>query len=189
MSALTDRMRLSPKRTFLVMGFFAAVGYWYMEPSPDDLYDALIKRMQTQLTTLQKKVSETETRFNDKKKFQDEMEQVSQTFRLALDYLPKELAPQDLLSKISIEARTAGVNLDKFTPKDSVPKDFYDELPIEIAVKGTYGNMLTFLVSVSKLPRIITVRNVNIGAPIFVDGQATMQMTGILVGYRYKEVK
>jgi type IV pilus assembly protein PilO len=108
---------------------------------------------------------------------------------LALDFLPKELDTQDLLKKISIEARKAGVQLGKFTPKEPVSKDFYDEMPIEIGVKGEYGQLLSFLVSVSKLPRIVTVRNVDLGTPTIADRAAILTMTGVLVAYRYKETK
>ena len=189
MSPLEERMRISPKRTFAVLGFFLAAGLWYMQTSPDDLYDGHIRDLTNQVTEIQKKVNETAERFNNKKKFQDEMEQVSQTFRLALDFLPKELDTQDLLKKISIEARKAGVQLGKFNPKEPAAKDFYDELPIEISVKGEYGQILTFLVSVSKLPRIVTVRNVEIGSPVLTDHAANLNMTGVLVAYRYKETK
>ena len=62
-------------------------------------------------------------------------------------------------------------------------------MPIEIGVKGEYGQLLSFLVSVSKLPRIVTVRNVDLGTPTIADRAAILTMTGVLVAYRYKETK
>jgi len=117
------------------------------------------------------------------------MERVSQTFRLALDYLPKELDIEDLLKKIYSEARAAGVQLTDFKPKDSVSKDFYDELPMEIQLKGSYAQLVTFLGNISKIPRIINIRDVHINDPAFVDGYPTLKLNGVLVGYRYKEAK
>ena len=189
MSALEDRVRGSKKRNFAVIGFFLAAALWYFQTSPDEIYDGQISALTAEVNTLSKKVDETAAKFNNKEKFREEMEQVSQTFRLALDFLPKELDTQDLLKKISIEARKAGVQLGKFTPKEPVSKDFYDEMPIEIGVKGEYGQLLSFLVSVSKLPRIVTVRNVDLGTPTIADRAAILTMTGVLVAYRYKETK
>src|SRR5438046_3172377 len=116
--SLEDRIRLAPKSTFVLFGILLAAAFWFTQPTPDDLFAQPISLLEGQVADLQKKVQETEARFNNKKKFQDEMDQVSQLFRLALDFLPKELEPQELLKKISIEAKAAGVDLLKFQPKE-----------------------------------------------------------------------
>jgi type IV pilus assembly protein PilO len=114
---------------------------------------------------------------------------MSQTFRLALDYLPKELDIQDLLRKIYSESRAAGVQLTNFKPKDPVSKDFYDELLMEIELRGNYPQLVLFLSYVSKLPRIINIKNVELIDPVYIDGVPMLKMRGTLVAYRYKEGK
>ena len=150
MASLKDRLEYSPRSSFVIFGMVLAGLAWYMLENPATRYQPQLDKLAGEIRVAQKRLAETEERFSNKGKFQAEMERVSQTFRLALDYLPKELDSQDLLKKVYLEARSAGVELGKFVPKDSQSKDFYDELPIEIDLKGPYNQLVGFLVNVSK---------------------------------------
>jgi type IV pilus assembly protein PilO len=189
MASLQDRMRLAPKSFFFLMGIGLALALQYSYGSKAELLAPQITALKAKVAADTIKLRETQERAQNKGKFQEEMERISQTFRMALDYLPKELEIQDMLKKIYSEARTAGVELSNFKPKEVVAKDFYEELPMEIQLKGTYPQMVNFLGNVSKIPRIINIRNVEITKPVFVDGYPVMRMTGVLVGYRYKETR
>ncbi|MDZ4677830.1 MAG: type 4a pilus biogenesis protein PilO [Oligoflexia bacterium] len=187
MATLQDRLKLAPKSFFLLVGLGLAASLYYSYGSKAEELAPLIVQLRADVEKNRIKLKVTQDRAQDKGKFQEEMERISQTFRLALDYLPKELEIQDMLKKIYSEARTAGVELSNFKPKEVVVKDFYEELPMEIQLKGTYPQMVNFLGNVSKIPRIINIRNVEIDKPVIVDGYPVMRMTGVLVGYRYKE--
>ncbi len=189
MASLEDRIKLAPKSFFILMGLGLAAALHYSNGSGADALAPQIKQLKETLETSRIKLKETQDRAQDKGKFQEEMERISQTFRLALDYLPKELEIQDMLKKIYSEARTAGVELSNFKPKEVVAKDFYEELPMEIQLKGNYPQLVSFLGNVSKIPRIINIRNVEISKPLIVDGYPIMRMSGVLVGYRYLEKK
>lgn len=148
-----------------------------------------IEKLKTDIQASADKLKRTTERTADKAQFQTEVERMSQTFRLALDYLPKELDIQDLLRKIYSESRAAGVQLTNFKPKDPVSKDFYDELLMEIELRGNYPQLVLFLSYVSKLPRIINIKNVELIDPVYIDGVPMLKMRGTLVAYRYKEGK
>jgi type IV pilus assembly protein PilO len=186
MPSLTDRLKIASPSLFVGFGI-GFVGLLYFSQGSGNNYESRIADVKTKLTISQKKLKETVEITSNKQKFQGEMERVSQTFRLALEYLPKELDIQDLLKKIYSEARSAGVELTHFVPKQAVAKDFYDEIPMEIEVAGTFSQLVLFLANVGKLPRIINVLNVELGTPILVDGSPMLKMKGILVAYRYKE--
>ena len=145
--------------------------------------------MRTEIGTLQQKLKTTQDTAKDKAKIQEEMETVSQTFKLVLDYIPKELDGQGLLKKISIEAKSAGVQLATFRPGAAIPKDFYDELPMAINLRGTYPQLILFLANISKIPRIINIQNVELSYDNIIDNYPHVKMSGSLVGYRYKEGK
>jgi type IV pilus assembly protein PilO len=189
MATLADRMKIVPKSAFFFLGLMGAAGLHFgLGPIGGDLIPQ-IEALRTDVEKDRIKLRETQDRAANKAKFQEEVEQVSQLFRLALDYLPKELDVQDLLKKVYSEARSAGVDLLSFKPKETKQKDFYDELPMDIVVKGNYPQLVTFLTNVSKLPRIINIMKVEIDKPEIVEGYPFMRMSGTLVGYRYKETK
>lgn len=189
MPSLLDRLKLTPTLNFIVFGVVLAAIFWWTSTDPQAKWKPANENLRKQLAIAEKKLRETEDRFHNKAKFQEEMERVSQLFKLALDYLPKELDIQDILKKIYLEARSSGIELTEFKPKEPVSKDFYDELPMEVSLKGTYAQLLTFLAHVSKIPRIINIRNVEISNPVFTEGIPVMKLSGVLVGYRYKEPK
>jgi len=53
--------------------------------------------------------------------------------------------------------RQGDFTLKKFTPQDFVPKEFYAEWPIDIALDGTYHNLALFFDRMSRFSRIINV--------------------------------
>ena len=187
MGVLQDKIQSWPKAGFVLVGIGLAFVYYSGQGRGDEAFTGTIQTLKVENEKNQKKLEETVNITQNKQKFQEDMERVSLTFRYVLDYLPRELDTQDLLKKISSEARLSGGELSNFTPKDIIQKDFFDEIPMQIKVKGNYQQLVTFLANVSKLPRIINISNVEISNPTFIDGYPHMQMTGTLIGYRYKE--
>ncbi|MBK9293201.1 MAG: type 4a pilus biogenesis protein PilO [Oligoflexia bacterium] len=184
--ALKESIVYQSKLKIFFIGLIAAVAIYYssgMQPANNPK----IRQLKNDISAAQEKLKQTIEKTNNKAKFQEEVEQVSQTVRLALDYLPKEIEIQNLLKKVYSEARSAGVQLSQFKPKEVIAKDFYDEVPMEIELKGSYSQIVMFLSYVSKIPRIINIRNVEITDPKFFDGIPQMKFKGVLVAYRYKE--
>jgi type IV pilus assembly protein PilO len=189
MASIVDRIAVTGKPLFFAGGFIACGIYYLMSGNPTELIDRQNTELQNQTASINQKIREAEARLANKAKFQEEMERLSLTFKLALEYLPKDLEIEDILKKTSLEARAAGVELSGFTPKESSSKDFYEEKPVDIKLRGPYGQLVTFLANISKLPRIINVRDVEIGSPKYVDGVPLMEFRGTLVVYRYTETK
>ncbi len=191
MASLTDRISLAPKPLFLVIGAVLGAAVYFSSGGSTTMtqVEAEITKTKQELKKKSDVLQKTQERLKERGKFEEEMSFVSQTFRQALDYLPTKSDTQDLLKKIYSEARTAGVELTNFKPKETISKDFYDEIPMDIQVRGTYSQLTGFLGNVSKIPRIINIRNVEIRNPKMKDGMAFEDMIGTLVAYRYKEGK
>jgi type IV pilus assembly protein PilO len=187
MPSLLERLEVTGKPIFVLIGIILSVAYWTMNGNPTERLDAENASLQTEISKVQQKIKEAENRLANKAKFEEEMEHLSQTFKLAVEYLPKDLNIQDILKKTYLESRSSGVELSSFVPKESSPKDFYDEVPVDIKLRGPYGQLVTFLANISRLPRIINVRDVEISTPKFTDGVPIMEFKGSLVVYRYKE--
>lgn len=186
--ALKESIIYQSKMKIFFFGLVVSVFIYYsggVKPSTDPK----VVGLKTEIQQAQEKLKETIDKTNNKVKFQEEVEQVSQTVRLALDYVPKEIDIQDLLKKVYSEARSAGVQLSHFKPKESVTKDFYDEVPMEIELRGSYSQTVLFLSYISKIPRIINIRNVEMTEPKVFDGITQLKLKGVLVAYRYKEGK
>ena len=98
-------------------------------------------------------------------KYRAEMQEVEAQFKAASVLLPEQQEIPSLLTNISGQGTNSGLEFLSFQPKPEVPKEFYAEIPVDIAVSGPYHSVGVFLDKVSKLPRIVSVVNLNMTAP------------------------
>ena len=143
--------------------------------------EALIQQKNTATQELQQAKATAATLDSHKA----EMATVEEQFNKTSVLFPKEKEIPRLLTDISAEGQSAGLDFLTFKPLAAVPKDFYSEIPIDIQVRGPYHNMGSFLDHVSKLNRIVSVSNVKISAPTKSEGEMLLDSTCRLVTYQF----
>jgi type IV pilus assembly protein PilO len=148
-----------------------------------------ITTLNTQQQTLEHKLQEAKKALRDKPKFQRELEQTAAVFEEASKLLPKEKEIPKLLADISSLGRNAGLDFNSFRPQADIPKDFYDEIPINIDVRGPYHNVGFFFDQISKLDRIVTVSNVKMGGPRREGNDMLLNSFCRLVTYRFTNIE
>jgi type IV pilus assembly protein PilO len=117
-----------------------------------------------------------------------EVAETKKAFELAAVVLPKTSEIPDLLRDISDLGKRAGLDFLTFKPGTETAKDFYAEIPVDIAIRGSYHNMGIFLDQVSRLARIVSVNNIKMGAPKKEGGEMLLNSTCRLVTYRFTGV-
>ncbi|CAN5497110.1 type 4a pilus biogenesis protein PilO [soil metagenome] len=80
--------------------------------------------------------------------------------------LPGKAEMDALLSDINQAGLGRGLQFELFRPGQIVVKDYYAELPIAIRVTGRYHDIGSFAGDIASLSRIVTLQNLNIGAPV-----------------------
>lgn len=78
--------------------------------------------------------------------------------------LPSKAEMDSLLSDINQAGSGRGLTFDLFKPGMVVVRDYYAELPIDIKLTGNYHDMGQFVSDIAKLPRIVTLNNLQITA-------------------------
>lgn len=117
----------------------------------------------------------------------EEMAAVEEQLRQASLLLPEEREIPSLLTNISNLGTQAGLDFILFRPQNEARKEFYAEIPVDITVRGPYHNVGAFLDRISKLPRIVTVNNINMGSPTAVGNVMYLNTTFTLLTYRFIE--
>ena len=142
---------------FLVLVISAGYWYFYWSPKSDE-----IKRAQARVAQVEKRMSEYEAIARELPKFEAENKRLQKEFELVASKLPKEKEIPALID--SVYADISASNLDSiiFAPKPQIKKEIYAEIPIEMQVVGTYYNLADFFDRISRLPRIVNVRNLNL---------------------------
>lgn len=165
----------------------AALYYLLYMPKADEL-----NGLHTRLEDLQKQIQENRRIANNLPRYKAEFEQLKLDLDRALTELPNQKEIPSLLTSISSVGRSAGLDFLLFRPKPEVPKDFYAEVPVDIAVSGTFYNVADFFVAVANLPRIVNINNVSFSDIKSVGGRTSLKVNCLATTFRFldkKEIK
>ncbi len=116
-----------------------------------------------------------------------ETEQAQQKLKELSEFLPEEKEIPLLLTSISNLGTNSGLEFRLFRPQNESRQEFYAEIPINISVRGPYHNVGVFLDRVSKLPRIVTVEDLNMGSPSRTGNSMYLNTNITLLTYRFVE--
>ena len=134
-----------------------AVHYAWFRP-----LNAQIRDKRTQLEGLQQEIQKGRAAERKLAQFREEVRRLEVELGKLLQVLPSKRNTEELIKRIETLTRQGDFTLKKFTPQDFIPKEFYAEWPIDIAVDGTYHNLALFFDRMSRFSRIIHVEALKI---------------------------
>jgi type IV pilus assembly protein PilO len=141
--------------------------------------------LQGRLDDLQKQIQDNRRIANNLPRYKAEYEQLKVDLDRALTELPNQKEIPSLLTSISSAGKNAGLDFLLFRPKPEAPKDFYAEVPVDIAVSGTFYNVADFFVAVSRLPRIVNINNVVFADIKTVSGRSFVKVNCLATTFRF----
>lgn len=125
--------------------------------------------------------------------YKEQMARLNVKFGALLQQLPSDTEVPGLLEDITRTGLASGLEFDEIKLLPEVARQFYIELPIQIAVAGTYHDFATFISSVASQDRIVTMHDFDIRhptaaetrSPIYSAGK--MRMSILAKTYRYND--
>jgi type IV pilus assembly protein PilO len=157
--------------------------FWFQ---PQRVTSAQLVQQRNNLTS---ELQEAKAKAANREKLKAELDVTETLFEETAKLLPKDKEIPSLLTNISALGRGSGLDFLTFKPGADVPKDFYSEIPVDIKVRGPYHNMGVFLDQISKLDRIVTVSNINMGGPKKEGSEMLLDSSCRLVTYRFTNIK
>ena len=131
--------------------------YFFWSPKTEEL-----KSARNELQRNEAKLREYEAIAKELPRFEQEFKRLNREFEEASRKLPQEKEIPALLDSIYAAVSASGLESNTFAPKPEVKKDIYAEIPIDMKVFGTYYDLARFFDRVSKLPRIVNIRDLNL---------------------------
>jgi len=135
-------------------------------------------RLESELATVRTKASTLQ-------QLEKELAETQEMFDSKAALLPQGKEIPKLLKDISSLGTSAGLEFLSFKPMPERPKDFYEEIPISISLKGMYHSIGRFFDSVSKLERIVSVGDMKMHSPTRENSEMTLKADCQLVTYRF----
>jgi len=120
------------------------------------------KGLQEQISVLQKANTEAQIasqRLNEfRTSYKNKQEQLEELRAL----LPEQRELTNVLAGIQDRARTTGLSLRKFSPKDDVQQDFYSGKRIDVSVQSSFSGLRSFFDQMAHYQRIVSITNFEI---------------------------
>jgi type IV pilus assembly protein PilO len=167
---VSDFQNLDPKdpglwpvvpRVVILVGVFLLallVGWWFgWRTQLDDLSAKQQQEEKLKTEWLAKKQQAVNL-----EEYQKQLAEINRAFGMLLKQLPNASEMDSLLVDINQAGLGRGLQFELFKPGTEVLKDFYAELPITIKVTGTYHDFGAFTGDIAKLPRIVTLNNIDV---------------------------
>ncbi|MDQ7003879.1 MAG: type 4a pilus biogenesis protein PilO [Ghiorsea sp.] len=162
----------------IVVGIFA--GYFVMFLMP--LYDS-IEAEKVQVESQRVQLQRNERLASNIPKKREEYKKLQTQLKIALNMLPKESQIPDLLEGVTWAGKDSGLSFSEFKPGFESVKSIYAEVPVTLAVSGTFKQLLTFLKRVGEMARIVDIKNLKLKLK---NGQV-LNIQGQAVTYRFVE--
>lgn len=145
------------------------------------------KKQEAKLAELQKQIRALEATANKLPEFQREVQALEARLETLKRILPPEKEMPDLMRRIQYLAAQSSLNITKFNPAAVVQKEFFQEVPVNLDLQGTYHNLGAFLDRVSRMSRLVNVGNVKIKAQSKQTINNTIAATAVATTYVYKD--
>jgi type IV pilus assembly protein PilO len=120
---------------------------------------------QTQLNNLNKEVTALQVFERQKGQLTAEIEAMQKELDTLKTIVPDEKQVDEFIKALSDSARASSVSLRRLTAKPIEPKDYFYEVPFEVAVDGPYYQVVDFFTRLSRLSRIINVSDIIFAGP------------------------
>lgn len=174
---LAGQLGVSAVIALLICGGFYY--FWYADALEQQ------KQKEARLAALQQEIRALEATANRLPEFQREVQALEARLETLKRILPPEKEMPDLMRRIQYLAAQSSLQIRKFNPAAVVSKDFYQEVPVNIDVEGTYHNMGAFLDRVSRMSRLVNMGDLKIKAQSAQTLNNTVAISAVATTYVY----
>jgi type IV pilus assembly protein PilO len=146
-------------RLFICLGTLALIGgvYYYYFFVPKQAY---LNQVTQTLEVRTNRLIAVKRQARALKECEEKMTRMEQDFYMATRALPDKKEIPSLLKSVSRAGSSAGLNFVLFQPDPEIDREFYREIPLSMKVEGSYHQIADFFYQVSRLNRIVNIRNI-----------------------------
>ena len=144
---------------FVIIAVSVYAGFWYFVTS-GTRKDT--KGLMDQVSALQKANAEAQIASQRLNEFRTSYKNKQEELEELRALLPEQRELTKVLEGIQDRARTNGLSLRKFVPKDDVHQDFYSGKRIEVSVQSSFAGLRAFFDQMAHYQRIVSITNFEI---------------------------
>jgi type IV pilus assembly protein PilO len=119
-----------------------------------------IGKLQENYTKVQNDLEAAKRNAQQLNSYRNKMKKAEAQFKIVSQALPEKKEIPTLLATVSKSGQDTGLEFLLFQPKPEINQDFYVEIPVSIQVIGNYHNVAVFFDQVSRMSRIVNIKDI-----------------------------
>jgi len=155
--------------------------FWYSDALAQQ------KTKEARLADLQKDIRALEATANKLPEFQREVQALEARLETLKRILPPEKETPELMRRLQYLAAQSSLQIRKFNPGPVAQQEFYQEVPFNLDVEGTYHNLGAFLDRISRMSRLVNIGNVKVKAQSKPTINNTIAASAVATTYVYQD--
>ncbi len=187
MNGLLEKLEaLEPKQRWIMCGavalFLAGIGYYL-----HSLHAENLDMLRLEVETVQQSVQKHQAIAVRLDELKARLAALDETLKVAITLLPETREIPDLLTQITQLGLNAGLEFRLFKPEPEKPADFYAEVPVSLAIQGSFHDLGRFFSHLSQLTRIVNVTDIKISLAKGSVDPNTLTTNCLLTTFRFLE--
>lgn len=118
-------------------------------------------------------------------RLQRDLKELDMQLQKAVAELPNQKQIASLLANISAQAQEAGLNMTLFRPRAETFQEFYAEVPVDITVRGSFHNTVSFFDAVGRLDRLVNIDNIGFKNPTVAGDSVILETSSVATAFRF----
>jgi type IV pilus assembly protein PilO len=183
MNLIRSILRIPPLLWFLVAGGLSYLDYSSWKT---DVYEPLKQQIESAQGVLESTKNEI-TRASEFVHRRDEkireLQELGQKLEQTRRELPRSSNIPDLLHSLADTSDQTGLDFSHFKPGKSVKTELLVETPIDVTLRGTYLQIMSFLDATANMTRVVAARKLTLDTPASRGSISVVNATATLVTY------
>jgi Tfp pilus assembly protein PilO len=183
-----EKLAMLSRQQTIIGAVIVAAAYFMFFYNSGQSFEAKLQANQKQIADTKAELKKYEKAKEDAKAYKQSISEEGPKFETILRFLPEELSEFQVMELLSTEAKAAGARLKgSFSNPVKNDKDsLYHSLSVKLQLEVTYTQLLLFLSYISKVDRVIALKNFTINKKnLEVDGEMLLDVTAEFHAYKY----
>lgn len=164
---------------------FVAVFYFMFYSDIDNE----LRRLDSEIGTLQRQVAAYEEKKQKYMAFRAEVNKLLEEQKELVKVLPTQAEIPSFLQSLHAQAELTGLNILTFQPGRERRKRFYAQIPVKMAISGTYHQIKRFFYTVGQLKRIVNIGGLQLANPKVRPRGVVLRASFVASTFRFLEPK
>ena len=168
----------------VIMGILIIILFWNLAYSP---LLSRIGKLDSDIKVVQQKLDEANSIAGQQTQIERELATVQRNLALMSEMLPQKKDIPKMLKLITQKGNENSIRFNTFRPSALIPREFYNEVPIEMSVRSSFNNLGQFFTKLGNLNRIVNVENVQLTPGGTESARETINATFVIKTFTYAE--